>query len=178
MRVRVFPDAKELQHGVKRMRPSIEGTLGVTMSPLEGIPGWAGWTIDVGEDTRVHHLWPSDGLEKEDQLFQEYQGAEAGKLFKRNTLSTHRRKFDHPALLASAEVTSLFSRSPRILPLLSVLLQHGAGLQPCGQRRDLPLRPSYRHVGRFNLKFQQRRGRLLPFSDPRSASLASSFIHR
>lgn len=92
MTVRVFPDAKELQRGVKRMEPAIEEGLGVTMKPLEGVPGWQGFTIDVAEDTRVHHLWPIGSLERENELFRQYQGEEAGKLFKRNTLSMHRRE--------------------------------------------------------------------------------------
>ena len=91
MAARIFADAKELQMGVKRTRPLVEGAMGVSMKPLEGIRGWLGWTIDVGEDTRVHHLWPAGGLEREDQLFREYQGEAAGKLFKRNSLSMHRR---------------------------------------------------------------------------------------
>lgn len=62
---------------------------GVQMRPFLGVEGWAGWTIEVGADARVHQLWPVGATEKEDRLFREYQTVE---LFKRNTLSTHRRE--------------------------------------------------------------------------------------
>ncbi|GAA5884716.1 hypothetical protein JCM6882_005365 [Rhodosporidiobolus microsporus] len=40
----------------------------------------------------VHHLWPStaEGYRDADELFEAYQGAEAGELFVRNRLSTHK----------------------------------------------------------------------------------------
>ncbi|GAA5821172.1 hypothetical protein JCM11251_004499 [Rhodosporidiobolus azoricus] len=47
--------------------------------------GPTGWAI-------VHHLWPStaEGYRDADELLEGYQGAEAGKLFTRNRLSTHK----------------------------------------------------------------------------------------
>lgn len=58
------------------------------------VPGYEGYTIVVGDDARVHHLWPvgEGALDKSDGLFADYQGQAAGELFKRNTLSRHRRE--------------------------------------------------------------------------------------
>lgn len=58
------------------------------------VEGFEGWTIKIGDgdETRIHHVWPKEGLEFADGLLEEYQGEEAGGLFKRNTLTTHRRE--------------------------------------------------------------------------------------
>ncbi|BGP06622.1 hypothetical protein JCM10049v2_002446 [Rhodotorula toruloides] len=77
--------------------------------PILHIPGWEGYTVEMlppvtSEDDEentasgssvgralAHHLWPVDEEEAEmaDALFEGYQGAEAGELFRRNKLSRH-----------------------------------------------------------------------------------------
>ncbi|BGP30671.1 hypothetical protein JCM10296v2_002428 [Rhodotorula toruloides] len=77
--------------------------------PILHIPGWQGYTVEMlpsitsegdGGSTAssrsvgralAHHLWPVDEEEAEmaDILFEGYQGAEAGELFRRNKLSRH-----------------------------------------------------------------------------------------
>ncbi|GAA6045880.1 hypothetical protein NBRC10513_005284 [Rhodotorula toruloides] len=77
--------------------------------PILHIPGWQGYTVEMlpsvtsedAEDSTAscssvgralaHHLWPVDDEEAEmaDNLFEGYQGAEAGEFFRRNKLSRH-----------------------------------------------------------------------------------------
>ncbi|GAA5892509.1 hypothetical protein JCM5296_006150 [Sporobolomyces johnsonii] len=56
------------------------------------VRGYEGYTVELGEGSRVHHLWPADepGYVEADRLFEEYQGDEAGRLFRRNPLTFHR----------------------------------------------------------------------------------------
>ncbi|GAA5967421.1 hypothetical protein JCM11641_000543 [Rhodosporidiobolus odoratus] len=55
-------------------------------------PGFIGYSVRLGPNAVVHHLWPvsSEGWGVADALFEEYQGDEAGGLFRRNGLSTHK----------------------------------------------------------------------------------------
>ncbi|ORY91658.1 hypothetical protein BCR35DRAFT_298907 [Leucosporidium creatinivorum] len=86
----VYADAVELQEGAPRLDPVLLEGMGLVLTPVEGVEGWSGFTIQVGEGARIHHLWRRNETELEDKLFREYQGERAGKLFKRNTLSQHR----------------------------------------------------------------------------------------
>lgn len=62
-------------------------------------PDYEGYTVDLLPRVdgvakgvaRVHHLWPktASARKEADRLFEEYQGDEAGKLFKRNKLTRH-----------------------------------------------------------------------------------------
>ncbi|GAA5976239.1 hypothetical protein JCM10908_005427 [Rhodotorula pacifica] len=68
--------------------------------PITHVRGYEGYTVELLDDAdeatgvghaRVHHLWPmtEDTSQPSDELFKAYQGAEAGKLFKRNRLTRH-----------------------------------------------------------------------------------------
>lgn len=59
---------------------------------ISHIPGYTGYFVELKSGCVVHHLWPSHvgGFAEADELFEAYQGEEAGKLFVRNTLSTHK----------------------------------------------------------------------------------------
>lgn len=82
--------ATELQSG-PRMPPIAQ--LGIICTSIQAYQ-MEGYTIELGDDARVHHLWPAEhdksGLQASDRLFAEYQGSAAGQLFKRNPLSRHR----------------------------------------------------------------------------------------
>ncbi|GAA5940957.1 hypothetical protein JCM1841_003567 [Sporobolomyces salmonicolor] len=54
--------------------------------------GYDGYTVELGEGSRVHHMWPAveQGYVEADRLFADYQGNEAGRLFRRNPLTIHR----------------------------------------------------------------------------------------
>ncbi|GAA6059433.1 hypothetical protein JCM10212_005372 [Sporobolomyces blumeae] len=58
----------------------------------EGQGGFTGFSYDLGDGAKVHHLWPrtKEGFETANKLFEAYQGDEAGRLFRRNPLTTHR----------------------------------------------------------------------------------------
>ncbi|GAA5851038.1 hypothetical protein JCM9279_005266 [Rhodotorula babjevae] len=63
---------------------------------IEGVQGYEGYSVDLlpaqgGGSARVHHLWPVDSstIAVGDKLFEEYQGHEAGALFRRNKLARH-----------------------------------------------------------------------------------------
>ncbi|GAA6051981.1 hypothetical protein JCM3770_002995 [Rhodotorula araucariae] len=63
---------------------------------LFSVRGYDGYSVDFSPAhgngvARVHHLWPVElGATKEaDSLFEEYQGIEAGALFRRNKLARH-----------------------------------------------------------------------------------------
>ncbi|GAA5943263.1 hypothetical protein JCM3775_004554 [Rhodotorula graminis] len=66
-------------------------------TPIEAVRGYAGYTVDLsaaaagGGTAKVHHLWPveASACQKGDKLFEEYQGVEAGALFRRNPLQKH-----------------------------------------------------------------------------------------
>lgn len=88
----IYEDPIALQDSVPRIDPTLLDGMGLVMTPVAGIEGWEGFSIQVGDGARIHHLWRQEETKLEDKLFREYQGEQAGKLFKRNTLSQHRRK--------------------------------------------------------------------------------------
>lgn len=113
-----------LQESVRRLDPVLLDGMGLVMTAVEGVEGWDGFTIQVGNGARIHHLWRREGTELEDKLFREYQGERAGKLFKRNTLSQHRRESLVFARFAvSFRLLFAWLDSPRLVSLLAVLLQ-------------------------------------------------------
>ncbi|GAA5960144.1 hypothetical protein JCM21900_002419 [Sporobolomyces salmonicolor] len=56
------------------------------------VGGYDGYTVELGEGSRVHHMWPAveQGYLEADRLFADYQRNEAGRLFRRNPLTSHR----------------------------------------------------------------------------------------
>ncbi|GJN87499.1 hypothetical protein Rhopal_000448-T1 [Rhodotorula paludigena] len=70
-----------------------------SLAILADHPDYEGYTVDLLPPVdgvakgvaRVHHLWPktASARKEADRLFEEYQGDEAGKLFKRNKLTRH-----------------------------------------------------------------------------------------
>ncbi|KAJ8295918.1 hypothetical protein OF846_001254 [Rhodotorula toruloides] len=107
--------------------------------PILHIPGWEGYTVEMlpsvtpEEDEEstargssvgralAHHLWPVDEEEAEmaDILFEGYQGAEAGELFRRNKLSRHHGDCWWPALPAMC--VQLLPAHVPLLTLMSVV---------------------------------------------------------
>lgn len=70
------------------------------VTPIEHVPGYEGYMVELLEGAehangvghaRVHHLWPvtEAASRSADELFEAYQGEEAGKLFERNRLTRH-----------------------------------------------------------------------------------------
>ncbi|GAA5863860.1 hypothetical protein JCM3774_001180 [Rhodotorula dairenensis] len=70
------------------------------VTPIQHVRGYTGYTVELldgAEDSngvghaRVHHLWPATAAASRpaDELFEAYQGEEAGKLFERNRLTRH-----------------------------------------------------------------------------------------
>lgn len=70
------------------------------VQPIEHVRGYSGYTVELlngVEDSngvghaRVHHLWPVTKVASRpaDELFEAYQGEEAGLLFERNRLTRH-----------------------------------------------------------------------------------------
>lgn len=96
--------------GYRPMKPAYRES-SMDVREILHIPGWEGYTVemlppvatdegsasnDVGVGrTLAHHLWPIDNMSatRADILFDGYQGAEAGELFRRNKLSRHHGKF-------------------------------------------------------------------------------------
>lgn len=79
------------------------------VTPIEHVPGYEGYMVELLDgaehangvgNARVHHLWPvSEAASRPaDELFEAYQGEEAGKLFERNRLTRHAGGFlAHPS---------------------------------------------------------------------------------
>ncbi|BGP46773.1 hypothetical protein JCM10450v2_002621 [Rhodotorula kratochvilovae] len=66
------------------------------MERIVDVKGYNGYSVDLSPAdgsglARVHHLWPVEltATREADRLFEEYQGEEAGKLFRRNKLARH-----------------------------------------------------------------------------------------
>ncbi|GAA5932325.1 uncharacterized protein JCM15063_001191 [Sporobolomyces koalae] len=64
----------------------------VQQTLVKPVEGYKGHTFVLGNDAKVHHLWPDNpcAFVEADRLFQDYQGKAAGQLFKRNPLNCHR----------------------------------------------------------------------------------------
>jgi len=94
-------------------------------TPITGVRGYDGYSVDLspsqgGGTARVHHLWPVGPSASEfgDKLFKEYQGPEAGALFRRNTLSRH-----HGASRSSFSPSLAHALNRADLPKLALLQQ-------------------------------------------------------
>lgn len=69
---------------------------GIKITQISHMDNFAGVTIHLTEDVKIHHLWSKDGEPKDaDRLFEMYQEPAAAALLKRNAMSTHRGQSSH-----------------------------------------------------------------------------------
>ncbi|BGP14632.1 hypothetical protein JCM10213v2_002581 [Rhodosporidiobolus nylandii] len=85
-----FPSTSSALRSKRPAAPSFVDS-SFDLTPLS-LSGFTGYSVRLRKGASVHHLWPSapEGYTEPDRLFEEYQGDEAGGLFTRNRLSTHK----------------------------------------------------------------------------------------
>ncbi|SCV68206.1 BQ2448_327 [Microbotryum intermedium] len=84
-------NADELRSRKPRKEPSVSDP--AWLDWIDTNEDWQGWSIDLGEETRILQLWPRTGSPEEglaDALLEQYQSRAVGELLKRNMLTSHK----------------------------------------------------------------------------------------